>query len=83
MLRDSRMESGPDNLVLRYLRDISAQLGEVRGDLREMKGRLGNLARQSAQQLAMYATLASRMDRLDERLARVERRLELREPVDA
>lgn len=77
------MESGPDNLVLRYLRDISAQLGEVREDMREMKGRPGNLAQQSAQQLAMYATLAGRMGRLDERLSRAERRLELREPVYA
>jgi hypothetical protein len=44
--------------------------------VREIKGRLGNIE-------ASVAIMSNRMDRFDKRLARVERRLELREPADA
>jgi hypothetical protein len=41
-------------------------------DMREVKGRLGMLE-------AQYASLSNRLDRMDERVARIERRLELHE----
>ena len=45
-------------------------VAEITDDLREIKGRLGILE-------AQYASLSNRIDRIDERLARVERRLDL------
>jgi predicted nuclease with TOPRIM domain len=77
------MDDGPESLTLRYLRQISAQLGELREDMREIKGRLGNLEEHNALLARAYASLSNRMDRFDERLGRIERRLELREPADA
>lgn len=59
-----------DNLVLELLRAIRATLDQHTDELREIRGRLGNLEHQ-------YAGLSTRFDRMDERLARVERRLDL------
>jgi predicted nuclease with TOPRIM domain len=69
-------DEGPESLTLRLLRKVDAGLDELREDVREVKGRLGNIE-------AAVALLSGRMDRFDERLARIERRLELREPADA
>ena len=55
-----------DNLVLEHLRHIR---GAVDG-MREVKGRLGMLESQ-------YANLSNRLDRLDCRAERIERRFEL------
>jgi predicted nuclease with TOPRIM domain len=75
------MDDGPENLTLRYLRQITAQLAELREDMREVKGRLGNMEEHGALLSRAYASLSIPMDRADERLARIERRLELREPA--
>ena len=55
-----------ESLVLEHLRHIR---GAVDG-LREVKGRLGILENQ-------YASLSSRVDRIDGRIERIEQRLEL------
>lgn len=60
----------PDNIVLEYLRAIRATQERHSEDLREIKGRLGILESQ-------YASLSNRLDRLDERVSRIEKRLEL------
>ncbi len=59
-----------NELIFETLKAIQATLARHTEDLREIKGRIGILE-------AQYASLSTRIDRLDERLARVEKRLEL------
>ena len=61
-----------ESLVLEHLRHIRTTVDALRDDMREVKGRLGILESQ-------YANLSNRMDRLDARIERNERRLELTE----
>lgn len=61
-----------DNIVLEHLRHIRQAVDGVRDDMREVKTPLGILESQ-------YASLSSRLDRLDERVARIEQRLDLAE----
>mgnify|MGYP001138616616 CR=1 FL=1 len=64
------MAGEPENLVLEHLRAIRSAVDALREDNREIKTRLGILEQQ-------YASLSSRMDRIEARLDRIERRLEL------
>lgn len=57
-------------LVLEHLRHIRSAVDGLREDMREVKGRLGILENQ-------YASLSSRVDRIDGRIERIEQRLEL------
>jgi cell division protein FtsB len=50
---------------------------EMREDFRELKTRLTLLEQHFATHTVMQATQSGRIDRLEERLERVERRLEL------
>jgi predicted nuclease with TOPRIM domain len=61
-----------ENIVLDHLRHIRGAVDGLRDDMREVKGRLGILESQ-------YANFSNRMDRLDARIERIERRLELTE----
>jgi predicted nuclease with TOPRIM domain len=61
-----------ENIVLDHLRHIPGAVDGLRDDMREVKGRLGILESQ-------YANFSNRMDRLDARIERIERRLELTE----
>lgn len=65
-------EPSVDNLILEHLRAIRATQDRHSDDLREIKGRLGILESQ-------YASLSNRLDRMDDRVAHIERRLELRD----
>lgn len=58
------------NIVLEHLRHIRSTVDGLRDDMREVKGRLGILESQ-------YANLPNRLDRLDARVERIERRLDL------
>lgn len=62
------------SLVLRYLRAIDEKVDRVAGDVREIKTRVGLLEQQ-------YASVSSRIDRIEGRLERIERRLELVDEV--
>lgn len=70
------MDDGLGNLIPRLLRKLDERGARMEEDIREIKGRLGNLE-------SGYASLSNRLDRLDERAVRIERRLELRELEDA
>jgi hypothetical protein len=70
MLDNNRMSGSSDNLVLEHLRHSRNAVGEVRADMREVKTRLGFLE-------APYAHVSSRIDRVEERLERIERRVGL------
>ncbi len=59
-----------ESLVLEHLHHIRGTVDGLREDMREVKGRLGILENQ-------YASLSSRVDRIDGRIERIEQRLEL------
>jgi predicted nucleic acid-binding Zn-ribbon protein len=59
-----------DNIVLEHLRAIRATLDRHSDDLLDIKGRLGILEQQ-------YASISTRVDRIDERAFRIEKRLDL------
>ena len=61
-----------ESLVLEHLRHIRGAVDGLRDDVRDIKVRLGTLETQ-------YASLSNRMDRLDGRVERIERRLNLAE----
>lgn len=64
------MSGEPENLVLRGLRRIAEQNDRILDEVREIKARLGILEQQ-------YAVMSTRFDRLDLRVERIERRLDL------
>jgi predicted nuclease with TOPRIM domain len=57
-------------IALEHLRHIRSAVDGLRDDMREVKGRLGILESQ-------YANLSNRLDRVDGRIERIERRLNL------
>lgn len=59
-----------DNIVLEHLRAIRATVDRISEDMQEVKARLGILEHQ-------YASLSTRIDRIDERVFRIEKRLSL------
>ena len=62
-----------DNVVLEHLRAIRGTVERLSEDMQEVKTRLGILENQ-------YASISSGLDRLDARVLRIEKRLDL---VDA
>jgi hypothetical protein len=68
------------NLILEHLRLIRAKQDDMAADLVELKQRMGLLEGQSAHLFGQYAIFSNRVDRIDARLERIERRLDL---VDA
>ncbi len=59
-----------ENPVLELLHPIRVAVDGLRDDMREVKGRLGTLEES-------YAPLSRPLDRLDERVERIERRLDV------
>jgi predicted nucleic acid-binding Zn-ribbon protein len=59
-----------DNIILEHLRAIRSTVDGLAADMREVKSRLGILEQQ-------YASLSNRLDRMDERIGRIEKRLQL------
>ena len=59
-----------ENIALEHLRAIRATLERHSDNLLEIKGRLGILEKQ-------YASISTRIDRMDDRVARIEKRLDL------
>ncbi len=73
------MSDQPNNLILVYLRRMDERLERIEGDIQDLKHRVTALEEGQSRMLALYAGLQLRMDRFDERLARIERRLDLAE----
>lgn len=71
------MSPAMENLVLEHLRAIRATQDRHSDDLIEIKGRLGQLESQVAVLTGNYASLSNRLDRMDLRIARIEKRLDL------
>ena len=66
-----------DNIVLEHLRRIRASQDRTELDISELKSAVSALEEVSGQILNLIGTMNRRMDRFDERLARIERRLDL------
>lgn len=67
------MSEEPENLTLVYLRRIDEKIDRLADDVRELKTRMGLVE-------AQYASLSSRIDRMDDRVQRIERRLDISLP---
>jgi hypothetical protein len=73
------------NHTLELLRHMNAKIDALGFDIQDIKARLGSVeeaqssvsVRMAAVEVSMTGTI-KRLDRLDERLARIERRLDLR-----
>ena len=66
----------PDFLRVSFAR-LNERLDRIEADMAEFRERLGHIEGQIAGIYGMYATISSRMDRMDRRLERIERRLDL------
>jgi septal ring factor EnvC (AmiA/AmiB activator) len=82
------MADQPDNLVLEHLRAIREDLNQVRAEQREQRTRLGSIERLlthsehefaelRAETSAIRSDIGGRLDRVTDRLERIERRLNL------
>jgi hypothetical protein len=67
------MPGDPGNLILNLLRAIRGDIGQIKGDIIEIKERLGFLE-------GVYASLSRRVDRLGNDVGRIKVRLDI---VDA
>ena len=66
-----------DNVFLEMLRRIRASQERTELDLADVKSRVSALEQMQGQALVLLGAMSQRMDRFDERLARIERRLDL------
>lgn len=71
------MANDSDNLVLDHLKKIQARLSAIEIDLGDVKARMSVMEQYQGQALTLLGGLNQRMDRFDERLSRIERRLDL------
>ena len=63
-----------DNLILEHLRAVRADLGELKGDMRDVKVRLGSIESYIAVMHGDQARTAVKVDDLEERIERLEKR---------
>jgi predicted nucleic acid-binding Zn-ribbon protein len=68
-----------ENMVLEQLRRIRASQDRMELDLQDVKIRVTAIEQHLGQVQIQIASLNGRMDRFDERLTRIERRLDLAE----
>jgi hypothetical protein len=77
------MAEEPENLILRYLRKLDEKLDQVietqRDHGRHLTALEVGVGTMAATEMSHYANSAMRADRTDDRLDRIERRLDLRE----
>ena len=71
------MTDEPTNLVLEQLRLIRKDQADMRDDLSDIRLRMGAVESHLAVQQMEFVQINRRLDRNDERLARIERRLDL------
>jgi hypothetical protein len=71
------MADEPDNLTLRMLRPVDAKLDTILDRLHDLTARTSSVEDQLVGLRTDFVRLEHRVDRFDERLARIERRLDL------
>ena len=74
------MTEGTENLALEMLRRIRASQERMELDIMDLKTRVSAIEQVQGQVVVLLGGIGQRMDRFEERLARIERRLDL---VDA
>jgi hypothetical protein len=67
------------NLVLEHLRAIRAEMGEIRQEQREQRIPLSGIERGIVNLLSEITEMGLRLDRMHDRIDRIERRLDLTE----
>jgi hypothetical protein len=79
------MADDPENLILVFLRRLDSNVDAMALDIGDVKQRLTTLeigvANLAATEASHYAKLAMRVDRIEARMARIEKRLDLVEPA--
>ena len=73
------MSDTPDNVILTLLRRMDMKLDRLVDEVQDLKRRTTPLDRQAGDLRVDLAGVSARLDRIDDRLVRVERRLDLRE----
>lgn len=71
------MTEETENPVLEIMRKVRNSQERTEQDIADLKVRMSSVETMLGQQLIQFATLNTRMDRFDERLGRIERRLDL------
>ena len=71
------MAEPTNELILEILPRIQADIADLKNDVREIRGRVGNLEVRMVHMGLQIAELTVRMDRRDEQMERLLRRLEL------
>ena len=71
------MNDTTENLVIEILRKLQGEMSIMREDIRDIKVRLSSIEARLAHAHADYATQSVRIDRLEDRLSRIEHRLDL------
>jgi len=71
------MANETENLVLDHLRHIRKAVDEVRLDMIDVKARISGVEGTLGHVMTQLAVVSGRVDRIEERLGRVERRLDL------
>jgi chromosome segregation ATPase len=75
------MTENVDNLILEHLKALRNELqtakADIQGDLRDIKARLASLEHHQAGTYLDSTRQNSRIDELDRRVERIERRLEM------
>lgn len=66
-----------DNLVLEHLRHIGGQIDRVETKVDDLILRAGHIERSVAQHSVQLADVNGKLDRLDARVTRIEKRLDL------
>lgn len=75
------MDDNVENHTLAFLRRLDAKLDQVLKDVSEVRARLGQLETGQAQIQVTLAEHSVRFDRMNERLSRIERRLDMHDPA--
>ena len=65
------------SLTYELLKRVNARLERMEDDVSDIKSRLSAVEAAVAQHSVQFAALNARMDRFDERMKRIERRLDL------
>jgi len=71
------MTEETENLVLDLLRKMRAEQQAMALDVLDIKARMTSLEESQGTMMTMYASQSRRIDRIDERLGRIEKRLDL------
>lgn len=78
------MNDEPDNLIIKYLRGMRADLTDIREVLKDhghrltrIEGSIAGLRRDQAADAEGIAHIEARFDRMNERIEKIEKRLDL------